>query len=410
MTTSSQFLKTTFILAALLLLAPVARAESAAQRAAKAGELSTIKNHRVLHLYGADVKERGFAHGYLLAEVMRDDLDAVLKSLPNFDNAKYETTLLPWATRQFDWDEEIARELDGIYEGMLAQLGREKLVSATLRRALKREDLNAMNTIADYFGPACSAFSSCDKSGAVLHARTLDFPIGGKAISDQIIVVSDASPGKKGWVCVGWPGLVAQYSGMNEDGLVVCLHDAYNFKRGASAGGFIARGVLLRRMLEKIDPASSDAATQAARLSSAKPSACGNIFHLSWPRAAADKTSVTPSALLEFDPSDRTTDIVRMDSTGLLVLTNHFRKRNPPTVCDRFKSINGGVDMLTKSGQAIGLTQARKLLMAAEQPVAAHSIYFFPDTRIMHVALSRGNIMSPRVAPTEFSLIELLKK
>ena len=30
----------------------------------------------------------------------------------------------------------------------------------------------------------------------------------------------------------GWPGLIGEYSGMNSDGLVVCLHDAYNLKHG----------------------------------------------------------------------------------------------------------------------------------------------------------------------------------
>ena len=53
--------------------------------------------------------------------------------------------------------------------------------------------------------------------------------------------------------------------------------------------------------------------------------------------------------------------------------------------------------------------EARKLLMSAEQPVAAHSVYFFPDKLELQIALTKNNIMSPRVAPVEFSMKELMK-
>jgi len=96
-----------------------------------------------------------------------------------------------------------------------------------------------------------------------------------------------------------------------------------------------------------------------------------------------------------------------MDDSGALVLTNHFRVRNGEVACERFKKISEALDGFAAAGKQVGLTEARKALMSAEQPVAAHSVYFHPDTMVFHLALTHENVMSPRVAPTAFTLKEL---
>ena len=396
------------------------QAQSDAERAAKAGDLSVIKNQRVLHLFGTDVKERGFAHGFLLGKDIADDLDASLESLPGFTAVKFDNRLIPYSKNQFEWDDDSTLELDGIFEGMSARLGREGLYSKTLNRALTRADISAINVIADFFGPSCSGFAVWGKrtaDGAVVHGRTLDFPIGPRAIADQLIVVSELlperganAPARKAWVAIGWPGLIVQYTGMNSEGLVACIHDSANLKPGRTAGRCVARGLLLRRMLEEIDPVLGDAAEHGARMAAQKPTACGNLFHMSWPRTAAEKTSTTPSAVLEFDPSDRKVDIRRMDDSNALVLTNHFRVRTTPEICTRFTAISGTLAALATANKSIGLIEARKVLMSAEMPLAAHSVYFFPDKLEFYLALTHNNIMSPSVAPTAFSFKELFAR
>jgi hypothetical protein len=42
--------------------------------------------------------------------------------------------------------------------------------------------------------------------------------------------------------------------------------------------------------------------------------------------------------------------------------------------------------------------------------VAAHSVYFLPDSLEFYVALTQRNVMSPRVAPTKFTFAELFAK
>lgn len=410
----------------LLLLSRSAAGETAAERAVKAGKLTKEKRCTVLKLYGNDVKERGFAHGWLLADRIIDSLDDALRSLPLFSKRKYETNLLGWAHERFHWDSEIEAELEGLFEGMRAKLGDKALRSAVLERKLTKKDLYAINTIADYFGPACSGFTawrSRTKDGKVIHGRNLDFPIGSRAVSNQVVLAIEPLPARgklparKGWIGVGWPGLVGVYSAMNADGLVCCLHDANNVLRGGLEKGFICRGLLLRRMVETIDPSASDAGAASAKMAGIRPTACGNLFHMSWPSVAAAKTKTQPSVVLEFDAvgrdgSGEPVSVRRMDSSDKLVVTNHYCVRTKPDACDRFEKISAGVAKLSGVAGKIDLKAARKILIGGEQKFAtvAHTLVFLPDALTMHVAITRGNSLSTRIKGVAFSYSDLMKR
>ena len=167
-------------------------------------------------------------------------------------------------------------------------------------------------------------------------------------------------------------------------------------------GECVARGVLLRRILETVDVNAGDPAQSAANIVRAAPSACGNLFHLSWPTSAAVASHTQPSAILEFDPLDKNPLIRRPEHPGFLILTNHFCVLNHEVKCDRFCAIDAGLNLLLKAHEKIALSEARKLLLSAEQPVGAHSVYFFPDTLELDIALTQQNVMSVRVTPTAF--------
>jgi len=398
-------------------------AETAAERAAKAGELTTLKNHKVLRLYGKDIKERGFAHGYLLAAEIRDSMEDALKSLPLFSAEKFNEKVVPWAKKNFVWDESAKLELEGLFEGARARLSDAEMVCPVLKRAMTLNDLYGINVIADWFGPACSGFTAWGAltGGPVVHGRNLDFPIGKRAVTNQVVVASArlARRGKAGeqmaWIGVGWPGLITIFSAMNEDGLVCNLHDASNVAKGGAAEGFVARGLLLRRMIEAIDPEKSDAAAAAAAIAERQPVSCGNIFHLSWPKKAAERTKTAPCAALEFDAADRGAGqkavfIRRPDSDKFFVLTNHYCLRRAALECKRYTDISGVLAGLAKDGVKVGVPEARKALIAGELSLAAHTLVFLPDERSMHVALTRGNFLSTRTAGALFTFEELQEK
>jgi len=415
--------------ALLLLWAPaVLPAQDDAQRAAAAGELLAIRGQRVLRLYGADIRERGFAHGYLLAQDLMVSAEDALKSLPLFTAEKYEKQLKPWATQRFVWDADAVAEVEGLYAGLRARLGDEGLRSASLGRALQVEDLYALNAIADWFGPSCSAFTAwgpLTEDGKVVHGRNLDFPLGAKAVALQAVLAVSALPARAGqparraWVGVGWPGLISVYSAMNSEGLVCCLHDASNVKKGGEREGFVARGMLLRRIVEAIDPAAGDPADAAAKLAGERPVACGNLFHLSWPRSAAEKTGTTPAAVLEFDAQDRSTldgrtadavAIRRMDDSRFLVVTNHYCARRPPRECKRFEALTLALQTFARDGKRLDLAGARKLLICSELPLVAHTLVFFPDDRSLSVSISHGNMPSTRLPGTRLTWKELFAR
>lgn len=417
-------------LAALLILSALApfalRAESPADRAARFATLTTVNAHRVLRLRGDDVGERGFAVGYLFAQDMVTELETAIKSLPGVTVELYNETFIPWSKANFAWDADATAEMDGIFAGMRAKLGDEGLKSTLLGRALTRDDIAGINTLADYFGPACSAFCAWGErtvDGAVIHGRTLDFPIGADDVAMQVLIVSDAlpdrgsgKPARKAFTAIGWPGMITQYTGMNSDGLVACIHDGYNVRghtwkaKPNNSANFMPRGLLLRRILETVDPNAGDPAVAAAKLAAAAPTACGNLFHLSWSNASAKKTGTQPSAVLEFDPTDKEPKIRRPENPGFMVLTNHFCVLNKAHECERWTHITEGLTKLNEAKVKIGLSEARKLLKSAEQPVAAHCAYFLPDTMEMYVAISRRNVMAPSVPPTKFTVAELFAK
>jgi len=414
------------LLLAVMLSHCAARAETPAERAAKSATISELRGHRVLRLTGNDITERGFAQGYLLAQELILELESAIQSLPGVSVEQYNNHFIPWSKSNFAWDADAVAEMDGVYAGMLARLGTDGLKSKVIGRVLTRDDVSGINALADYFGPACSAFCAWgDRSvdGKVLHGRTLDFPIGSDAVAAQILIVSDAlpergatQPARKAYVAVGWPGMVTQYTGMNSDGVVVCIHDGYNVRGktwhgdGSKNAGFLARGLLLRRMLETVDLSTGDPTSSAAKLAASQPISCGNLFHLSWPGAAAKKSGLAPSAVLEFDATGRDVTIRRPENPGYIILTNHFCLLNNPTACARCTHISDGLELLEKAQRPVGLSEARKLLKSAEQPVAAHSVYFYPDTLEFHVALTKRNVMSPSVVPTKFTFEELFAK
>lgn len=396
------------------------RAETAAEQARAGGELVELRGYSVLRLTGTDSRSRGFAHGYYLAEQVLASLDDALRSLPWFGADSYEQQLRPWSANKFHWDADAKDELAGLYAGMLARLGPERLRSVVLDRALQPDDLFAINCIADWFGPACSGFTAWGKltlNGKVIHGRNLDFPIGGRAVSNQVILAVAALPERAGrparraWIGVGWPGLVSLYSGMNDAGLVCCLHDSNNVKHGGADEGFVARGVLLRRILESVDPRAGDPGAASAKLAAERPTACGNLFHLSWPGGAGD---IPPAAVLEFDAQDRdggeAVQIRRMDASQRLVVTNHYCVRRAPQSCDRFAQIGLALGLLASQSQPIGVPEARRVLIAGKLAAAAHTLVFEPDDLRMTVSVTRGNVLSPHAAGTTFTLAELFAK
>ncbi|MBI3830122.1 MAG: hypothetical protein HY291_11430 [Planctomycetes bacterium] len=408
-----------------LLAAQSLYAQTAAERAAEAGELVTLKGQKVLRLYGEDAKERGFAHGYYLASGIVEAMDDALKSLPFFTVEKFEKRLIPWSKDHFQWDAASVREFEGVFEGLCAKLSEKERVCPALGRAVTLDDIYAINVIADYYGPACSGFSAwgpLTEDGKVVYGRNLDFPIGPRAVGNQVLLANERlrghekEPKRRAWIGVGWPGLITVFTAMNEDGLVCCLHDATNVIKGGPKDGYVARGLLLRRMLEAIDPDECDPAAAAAKMAAERPAACGNLFHLAWPAAAAQKHKSTPSAVLEFDGTGReeagakAVSIRRMDERNYLVVTNHYCLRSKELECNRFAHITDDLAALARNNQKVDLAAARKLLIGGELPTAAHTVVFLPDSRTMHVAITRANFLSTRVAATAFSAKELLKR
>jgi hypothetical protein len=405
---------------------PVFTEEPPDERAKKAGTVLELQGFRLLRIHHPSAHERGFAHGFLLAPQILETFDAALTSLPGFSRRDFNERLTPWVREKLAWERTAKEEIAGLLEGLRARLGEKGSAPQALGRPLNANDFLALNAIADWFGPGCSGFSAWGKRTAddgSLHARTLDFPLGPKGVSVQLLFAfcaREKNPLEKepaaaktrtlSWVGVGWPGMIGCYTGMNERGLTACMHDGYNLPPDGRRENLAVRSMALRRLLETTDPFAADPVAAVQTQLRAQPASCGNLFQLTWPEAAAKKWKAAPSVVWEWDNVSLPRDAFaspRGPDQGeeILVLTNHFCVRREPAACRRFKGLREAL----RKPETAALTAelAQRVLIAAEQSTAAHTVIFEPDRLRLHVSLTHRNVMSTRVSMKTFAFAEL---
>jgi hypothetical protein len=212
------------------------------------GSFEQIGNQKVLHLWGS-YYDMGYAHGYLMADKIRDLVDTfmipvVAGGVSNYNNG---LTLIPiYHTFYPDYLDEIS----GMVDGMNAS-GKNLYVSS-LGRNIDDRDIKACNLFIEfYFG--CSSFGAwgnATANGATLIARNYDFfyDTQGNVINDQMLISYEPTGGTK-FVSIGWPGWFGVTSGINEDGVVVMLN-AGNGSASNGNGPFHPSTEVLRSILE----------------------------------------------------------------------------------------------------------------------------------------------------------------
>ena len=212
------------------------------------GSFEQIGNQKVLHLWGS-YYEMGYAHGYLMADKIRDLVDTfmipvVAGGVSNYNNG---LTLIPlYHTFYPDYLDEIS----GMVDGMNAS-GKNLYVSS-LGRNIDDRDIKACNLFIEfYFG--CSSFGAwgnATANGQTLIARNYDFfyDTQGNVINDQMLISYEPTGGTK-FVSIGWPGWFGVTSGINEDGVVVMLN-AGNGSASNGNGPFHPSTEVLRSILE----------------------------------------------------------------------------------------------------------------------------------------------------------------
>ncbi len=333
-----------FLFAALFVGAPVLAKEAPtkAPEVKVNGSFTEADGHRVLTVWGT-ARERGFAHGYLMAERilkgLEHDLGTALKPMLPLYKSLVKNVVVP----RFKFSAEETAELEGLMEGIKAKLPAEKLVLEPLDREVDLNDLKALNTFGDWYGLGCSsvaAWGDLTKDGQPLVGRNFDFPAFELIIGQQVVMVRAPSEGARGQVAVTYPGCIGTLTGMNTDGVFVAIHDVRVKPSMAKAlRGNVPRLIAVRRLLEKTEGAA--ACGQAQDFVKQWPTLYGNNLMVVAPTTSKDKPC---AAVLEYDCRDDIDGGCSMRfidpladyelPIACLACTNHHRARPEPKAKD----------------------------------------------------------------------------
>lgn len=380
------------------------------------GSLETVNGIRVLRLWGTPY-EQGFAHGRLLAKDILDLFTTAItnpRTVPDYQT--YENELRQRMLPRFRFTPEQRAELDGMYAGMKEALGQDGLRVIALGRDLDLLDLIALNTGADWYGMSCSSFSvwgALDAKGEILTARNLDFlEIPGLRRAHCLIVRLEPGEQRKRWVSVSWAGLIGAYTAMNEDGVTISMHDAPG-RLPQHAGRFVPRSLALREAIERAWAQTAiDDVRSVLELS---PSLRGNNVHVS----TVFRGQATPAAVFEYDGDTLLDhgvtqrdplDTKQQKAANCLICTNHFRRRTQPQRCNRYETLDATLGGLADSGEKVGYDAARRLMQTAAVDTTMHTVYFFPNQRVLYVGLAADGLNAAVVDPVRFALDDLLVK
>lgn len=314
---------------------------------AVSGRYELREGQRVLTLWGTP-RERGFAHGYLLAESIvrgiEHDFERVLKPLI----PTYESIIRRGVVPKFAFEPRELEELEGLYEGLKAKLPPEQRVVKGLGREFDLVDIKALNTFGDWYGLGCSSLAvwgDRTKDGAPLVGRNFDFPGFFLLIEHQYVVVRAPEGEALGQVGVAYPGSIGVMTGMNEAGVFLAVHDVrIKPTLDKAMRPNVPRLLAARRILEQAS--GSEACDQALALARGWPTLYGNNFMVVAP--SASKTA-PHAAVLEYDcrsDMEGGCTLRRIDAEGdqpdtaramCLTCTNHHRCRVEP---DGYKDLH----------------------------------------------------------------------
>jgi len=394
----------------------------------------------VLRVWG-DARERGFAHGWLMAEQIVKLTDAFIRTFEPLGGANGFEKAAAMCRGFMVVEPDYEAELRGIIAGVEARLG-DKAVIPVLKRKGTYYDILALNAFADLGRLGCSSFAAwgkATKDGETVSGRNLDwFGDACEALAGGDVVIAQLPrkrnttdhdhssldkelPTAQGWVSITWPGLTICLTGMNADGVTLAMHDSGGRGKWLRPSS-TPRGFALREALEFVRPASLVDDIRGVLLR--RHSVVGNNFPVSFPCVAGANSAV----VFEYDGDQkntggvtiRTNDGAHIDPQKpgkksidcSLMCTNHYRARADARGCDRYETLQNRLNEANSGGDEIDVDAAWKMLDDVSmfgRVKTYHSVVFEPNKRRMHVAVSDGKQSATQCARHTLDVAALLK-
>ncbi|MCU0726678.1 MAG: hypothetical protein MUE73_12970 [Planctomycetes bacterium] len=310
------------------------------------GELSATEGLPVLTLWG-EPRERGFAHGYLLAGAIvkgaDDGLAAVLRMRPGV----YDEKLRPLMAMCFTFSAGERAELEGILAGIAARLPVEERKVPALGREMDLTDLMAVNTYGDWYALGCSSaavFGALSPDGKAAVVRNFDFvdlDLVGRSQHVRVVAPPSGAASGQGYVAVSFPGSIGAVTGLSGAGVFVAIHDVPVMPEMKDfVQPNVPRLVAVARLLAGL-PAEG-AVEKAAGLCRSWNTIFGNNFIVATPEPGDG----APAGVLEYDTREGTERGVSLrgpeEGASAVVCSNHHRRRGEGT-CGRYDALLAGI-------------------------------------------------------------------
>lgn len=345
------------------------------------GRIEQHNDVRIVRVWGTP-QEMGFAHGHLLADEIAESVNS--SAVFFFENAGHYGRSIELVRQGVQIAPEARTELQGVLEGMISKSGHPPMLTLA-RRPIELDDLILTNSIDMLRAFGCSGFTVWgERAGdaGLITTRNFDFAVSADSQRAVASILVREPNGLKKVASVAPPGYIGVFTGINEDGVCLFLHDG-DGPRMSSAQG---RQMILALSLKELAERASTADVQSLAVESLKkvsPYPFSYMVRVIGPRSG----------------KDRPERVYRLDASGFgenqggefaCITTNHYVGGDGASNGDslnRYKTLERGL----KSPMTSEAAWKALADVAASHPRATtlHSLVVYPEQRRLEIAFAK---------------------
>ncbi len=379
------------------------------------GDTLTVDGKKILKIWGTHY-ERGYAHGYLLGENIKEIYEEYIIGFFFGNNATLYVSCRDFFIQSFGVENKFHDEAEGMIDGI--QNSGISLYSSVLNRDLDEIDILLSNSIVDIaalgeenftnrFG--CSSLSSWGQNtildpelnGFLIITRNLDWMPHPTLLDNHLLIVQFPSePDEINWLSFTFAGMFGALSAINENGVAAFLNMG-NYNNHPNLNTFHPIFFTIRNGIEANDY-NGDSQIDPYDIASAisdKYQLSGSIVH---------STDETFGIVVECNNENGVE--IRDDSYNTiipeehLIATNHFRILYSPVYCNRYANIADSLD----ANALMNVERSWNLLGgAAGVSHNLHTIEFAPTLNLIKWSTAQTGIPAYQLEPTVFDTQEL---
>ncbi len=379
------------------------------------GDTLSYDNKKILKVWGTHY-ERGYAHGYLLAECIREiAIDYFIGSYFQ-NNAALYSSRRAYYLANFWLEDKYQDELNGIIAGVM-DAGVD-LYSETLQRDCDVIDLQMANALVDISALfmtlnsdtlGCSSMSSWGEStendpqlnGDLVITRNMDWSTNPVLLANHLLIVQIPDEIEEtSWISMTFPGMIGALSAFNDLGISAFMNVG-NVHNHPYTDELHPIFFSIRNGIETIDY-NSDGVNDIYDVHNA----ISDNLHLSG--SITHTASINEAIIIECNNAAGTQFRKVYNNTVVsgnnLVATNHFRQLYPPLYCYRYDNF---VDSLNTSSD-IDITRSWKITAAAGGVFSnLHTIQYIPSLDLLKWSTAEIGQPAYTLEPTVFDVVNL---